>query len=146
LNSNTASHSQKLKAVGVFSYDGQIGFENNLPNSDIAWHKKVLNYEKLVDRWTKYFWNINKSYLYSFENLRQTIWYIAMVELKSYDGRGKEEDFLNWYVRNKVISVIMYDKKPPNGTDAPFTPMRFDYVSDEDLTEVSELFYSDGKD
>lgn len=69
-----------------------------------------------------------------------------MVELKSYDGRGKEEDFLNWYVRNKVISVIMYDKKPPNGTDAPFTPMRFDYVSDEDLTEVSELFYSDGKD
>jgi hypothetical protein len=24
--------------------------------------------------------------------------------------------------------------------------MRFDYVSDEDLTEVSELFYSDGKD
>lgn len=126
--------------------NAQTKFEKNLTNPDIAWHKKVLSYQKLVDRWTKYFWNINKSYLYSFEDLRQTIWYITMVGLKSYDGRGKEEDFLNWYIRNKVISVIMYGKKPPNCTDAPFTPMRFDYVSDEDLTEVSELFYSDGKD
>lgn len=124
----------------------QTKFEKSLTNPDIAWHKKVLNYQKLVDRWAKYFWNINKSYFYFFEDLRQTIWYITMVGLKSYDGRGKEEDFLNWYVRNKVIPVIMYGKKPPNCTDAPFTPMRFDYVSDEDLTEVSELFYSDGKD
>jgi len=50
------------------------------------------------------------------------------------------------YVKNKMISVIMYGKKPPNCTDILFIPMRFDYVSDEDLTEVSELFYSDGKD
>lgn len=127
----------------------QNKFEKDLTNSDIAWHMKVLSYQKLVDRWTKYFWNINKSHLYSFEDLRQTIWYITMVGLKSYDGRGKEEeeeDFLNCYVRDKVISVIMYVKKQPNCTNASFTPMRFDYVSDEDLTEVSELFYSDGKD
>lgn len=91
--------------------NAQTKFEKDLTNSDIAWHMKVLSYQKLVDRWTKYFWNINKSHLYSFEDLRQTIWYITMVGLKSYDGRGKDEDFLNWYVRNKVISVIMYCKK-----------------------------------
>jgi hypothetical protein len=27
--------------------NGQICFENNLPNPDSAWHKKVLSYQKL---------------------------------------------------------------------------------------------------
>ncbi|WP_372590319.1 hypothetical protein QO062_09560 [Fervidobacterium pennivorans subsp. carthaginiensis] len=65
------------------------------------WHEKVLSYKNLVRRWTAYFWGINKAFLYSYEDLEQTIWYILMVGLKEFDGRGDEEQFLNWYIRNK---------------------------------------------
>ena len=63
---------------------------------------------------TIYFWGINKAFLYSYEDLEQTIWYILMVGLQEFDGRGDEEQFLNWYIRNKVVSIMMYGKKPPN--------------------------------
>jgi len=107
------------------------------------WHKLVLSYGHLVDRWTKYFWGINKSFLYSYEDLHQTIWYILMVGLMEFNGKGDEEKFLNWYIRNKVVSVIVYNRKPPKCQDAPFTPMKFDYVSPDDSTDLNELFYSD---
>lgn len=107
------------------------------------WHEKILNYSHLVERWTKYFWGINKAFLYSYEDLEQTIWYILIVGLKEFDGRGSEENFLNWYVRQKVLSVIMYGRKPPKTTDAPFTPLKFDYVSPDDSAVVNELFYSE---
>uniref|UniRef100_A0A7C5U6B3 Uncharacterized protein n=1 Tax=Fervidobacterium nodosum TaxID=2424 RepID=A0A7C5U6B3_9BACT len=105
--------------------------------------KKVLSYAHLVERWTRYFWNINKAYLYSYEDLEQTIWYILIVGLQEFDGRGSEESFLNWYIRQKVVSIMMYGKKPPKCTDAPFTPLRFDYLSPDDSAEVNELFYSE---
>lgn len=41
---------------------------------------------------------------------------------------------------------MMYGKKPPKCTHLPFTPIRFDYVSPDELAEVNELFYSDGED
>ena len=107
------------------------------------WHKLVLSYGHLVDRWTKYFWGINKSFLYSYEDLHQTIWYILMVGLMDFNGKGDEEKFLNWYIRNKVVSVIVYNRKPPKCQDAPFTPMKFDYVSPDDSPDLNELFYSD---
>ncbi len=110
------------------------------------WHNKVLSYKHLVRRWTAYFWGINKAFLYSYEDLEQTIWYILMVGLQEFDGRGDEEQFLNWYIRNKVVSIMMYGKKPPKCTHLPFTPIRFDYVSPDELAEVNELFYSDGED
>lgn len=120
---------------------GELRFNDT--NQQDVWHKKVLSYEPLVERWTRYFWNINKSFLYSYEDLRQTVWYILMIGLKTYDGRGTERDYLNWFVRNKMISIMVYGKKPPDCKDAPFTPLRFDYVSPDDLTEVNELFYSE---
>jgi len=107
------------------------------------WHRLVLSYGHLVDRWTKYFWGINKSFLYSYEDLHQTIWYILMVGLMDFNGKGDEEKFLNWYIRNKVVSVIVYNRKPPKCQDAPFTPMKFDYVSPDDSPDLNELFYSD---
>ena len=107
------------------------------------WQKLVLSYGHLVDRWTKYFWGINKSFLYSYEDLHQTIWYILMVGLMDFNGKGDEEKFLNWYIKNKVTSVIVYNRKPPKCQDAPFTPMKFDYVSPDDSTDLNELFYSD---
>jgi len=107
------------------------------------WHKLVLSYGHLVDRWTKYFWGINKSFLYSYEDLHQTIWYILMVGLVDFNGKGDEEKFLNWYIKNKVTSVIVYNRKPPKCKDAPFTPMKLDYVSPDDSTDLNELFYSD---
>jgi len=107
------------------------------------WQEKVLSYQHLVERWTKYFWNINKAYLYSYEDLQQTIWYILMVGLQEFDGRGSEENFLNWYIRQKVVSIMMYGKKPPKCTDAPFTPLRFDYLSPDESAEINELFYSE---
>jgi len=116
---------------------------DNSAKSTRKWHEKVLSYAHLVRRWTSYFWKINKAYLYSYEDLEQTIWYILMVGLQEFDGRGDEEQFLNWYIRNKIISVIMYGKKPPKCTHLPFTPIRFDYVSPDDLAEVNGLFYSD---
>lgn len=106
-------------------------------------HKKILSYFHIVERWTKYFWGINKSFLYSYEDLEQTIWYILIVGLQEFDGRGSEENFLNWYIRQKVISVIMYGRKPPKTTDAPFTPLKFDYISPDDSADVNELFYSE---
>ncbi|AFG34859.1 hypothetical protein MNL76_09510 [Fervidobacterium riparium] len=116
---------------------------DNCAESTRKWHEKVLSYAHLVRRWTSYFWKINKAYLYSYEDLEQTIWYILMVGLQEFDGRGDEEQFLNWYIRNKIVSVIMYGKKPPKCVHSPFTPIRFDYVSPDDLAEVNELFYSD---
>lgn len=116
------------------------------PENDIlikSWQERVLSYTHLVERWTRYFWNINKFYLYSYEDLQQTIWYILMVGLKEFDGRGSEESFLNWYIRQKVVSIMMYGKKPPKCNDSPFTPLRFDYVSPDDLCQINELFYSD---
>ncbi len=107
------------------------------------WHKLVLSYGHLVDRWTKYFWGINKSFLYSYEDLHQTIWYILMVGLMDFNGKGDEEKFLNWYIKNKVTSVIVYNRKPPKCQDAPFTAMKFDYVSPDDSPDLNELFYSD---
>lgn len=107
------------------------------------WQEKVLSYQHLVERWTRYFWNINKAYLYSYEDLQQTIWYILMVGLQEFDGRGSEENFLNWYIRQKVVSIMMYGKKPPKCTDAPFTPLRFDYLSPDESAEINELFYSE---
>jgi len=41
---------------------------------------------------------------------------------------------------------MMYGKKPPKCTHLPFTPIRFDYVSPDEMAEVNELFYSDGED
>lgn len=119
--------------------------ENKLDNKELiqGWQERVLNYAHLVERWTRYFWNINKAYLYSYEDLEQTIWYILMVGLQEFDGRGSEESFLNWYIRQKVVSIMMYGKKPPKCTDAPFTPLRFDYLSPDDSAEVNELFYSE---
>lgn len=107
------------------------------------WQEKVQSYQHLVERWTKYFWNINKAYLYSYEDLEQTIWYILMVGLQEFDGRGSEENFLNWYIRQKVVSIMMYGKKPPKCTNAPFTPLRFDYLSPDESAEINELFYSE---
>jgi hypothetical protein len=72
--------------------------------------------------------------------------FIIYVGLQEFDGRGNEEQFLNWYIRNKVVSIMMYGKKPPKCTHLPFTPIRFDYVSPDELAEVNELFYSDGED
>jgi len=57
--------------------------------------------------------------------------------------KGDEEQFLNWYTRNKVVSITINGKKPPKCTHLPFTPIRFDYVSPDELAEVNELFYSD---
>lgn len=87
-----------------------------------------------------------QAFLYSYEDLEQTIWYVLMVGLKESDGRGDEEQFLNWYIRNKVVSIMMYGKKPPKCTHLPFTLIRFDYVSPDEMAEVNELFYSDGED
>ena len=87
-----------------------------------------------------------QAFLYSYEDLEQTIWYILMVGLQEFDGRGDEEQFLNWYIRNKVVSIMMYGKKPPKCTHLPFTLIRFDYVSPDEMAEVNELFYSDGED
>lgn len=112
----------------------------------LEWKKKVLGYEHLVERWTRYFWGINKSYLYSFDDLKQTIWYILMCGLKEFDGRGDEEKFLHQYVRNKCVSIFLYKKKPPKCTDAPFSPLRMDYVSPDDSSEVNKLFYSEWDD
>jgi hypothetical protein len=69
-----------------------------------------------------------------------------MVGLKTFDGRGKEEEYLNWYIRNKIVSIMVYGKKPPNCIDAPFTPLRFDYISPDDDVQVNELFYSEFDD
>lgn len=119
--------------------------ENKLDNKELiqGWQERVLSYANLVERWTRYFWSINKAYLYSYEDLEQTIWYILMVGLQEFDGRGSEENFLNWYIRQKVVSIMMYGKKPPKCTDAPFTPLRFDYLSPDDSAEVNEIFYSE---
>ncbi len=119
--------------------------ENKLDNKELiqGWQERVLSYANLVERWTRYFWSINKAYLYSYEDLQQTIWYILMVGLQEFDGRGSEENFLNWYIRQKVVSIMMYGKKPPKCTDAPFTPLRFDYLSPDDSAEVNEIFYSE---
>jgi len=87
---------------------------DNCAESTRKWHEKVLSYAHLVRRWTSYFWKINKAYLYSYEDLEQTIWYILMVGLQEFDGRGDEEQFLNWYIRNKIVSVIMYGKNLQN--------------------------------
>ncbi|WP_249741826.1 hypothetical protein [Fervidobacterium pennivorans] len=76
---------------------------DNCAESTRKWHEKVLSYAHLVRRWTSYFWKINKAYLYSYEDLEQTIWYILMVGLQEFDGRGDEEQFLNWYIRNKIV-------------------------------------------
>ena len=38
------------------------------------WHNKVLSYKHLVRRWTAYFWGINKAFLYSYEDLEQTVY------------------------------------------------------------------------
>jgi len=66
-----------------------------------------------------------------------------MVGLMDFNGKGDEEKFLNWYIKNKVTSVIVYNRKPPKCQDAPFTPMKFDYVSPDDSPDLNELFYSD---
>jgi len=124
-----------LKMKAIVGKRGEMSTEE--------WHKLVLSYGHLVDRWTKYFWGINKSFLYSYEDLHQTIWYILMVGLMDFNGKGDEEKFLNWYIRNKVVSVIVYNRKPPKCQDAPFTPMKFDYVSPDDSPDLNELFYSD---
>ena len=36
--------------------------------------KKILSYKHLVRRWTAYFWGINKAFLYSYEDLEQTVY------------------------------------------------------------------------
>ena len=110
------------------------------------WHNKVLSYKHLVRRWTAYFWGINKAFLYSYEDLEQTIWYILMVGLQEFDGRGDEEQFLNWYIRNKVVSIMMYGKKPPKCTHLPFTPIRFDYKTPNNPTKNKKLLYSHKED
>jgi len=69
-----------------------------------------------------------------------------MVGVQESDGSGDEAEFLNWYMSNKVVSIITYSKKPPQYTHLPFTPIRFDYVSPDEMAEVNELFYSDGED
>lgn len=124
-----------LKMKSIVGKRGEMSTEE--------WHKLVLSYGHLVDRWTKYFWGINKSFLYSYEDLHQTIWYILMVGLMDFNGKGDEEKFLNWYIRNKAVSVIVYNRKPPKCQDAPFTPMKFDYASPDDSPDLNELFYSD---
>lgn len=122
----------------------KLEFDGRRRRDLASWHSDVLKYKHLVDRWTCYFWGINHSFLYSFEDLEQTVWYILMVGLEEFSGKGDEEKFLHWYVRNKLVSIIMYRKHPPKCQDAPFTPMRLDYVSPDDSPDVMQLFYSDG--
>ncbi|MFN3691261.1 MAG: hypothetical protein ACK4R7_00070 [Fervidobacterium sp.] len=138
-------YDDNLNKLGNIFDTGNLTNEkkDNKAEEKDKFHKKILSYFHLVERWTKYFWGINKSFLYSYEDLEQTIWYILIVGLQEFDGRGSEENFLNWYIRQKVISVIMYGRKPPKTTDAPFTPLKFDYISPDDSADVNELFYSE---
>jgi len=49
-----------------------------------------------------------------------------MVGLIDFNGKWNEEKFLNWYIKNRAISVIVYNRKSPKCKDAPFTPMKLD--------------------
>lgn len=74
----------------------------------------------------------------SYEDLKQTIWYILLHAVEKFDGRGEEKKFVLSFVKNKLISVVRYNRKPPYCRDRPFTPLRMEYVSGDD--EKCEAF------
>ncbi len=104
----------------------------------------ILQYSDIVKKWSGYYYVRNRHYVYSYEDIEQTTWYLLIVALKEFDGRGNLIDYLNWYLKNKLYSIIVLGKKPPKCLDAPFTPRKFEYVSPEDDCELSEIFFSDG--
>ncbi|QTA38504.1 sigma-70 family RNA polymerase sigma factor [Thermosipho ferrireducens] len=68
----------------------------------------------------------------SYEDLKQTIWYILLHAIRKFDGRGDERKFALAFVRNKLISIVKYNRKPPYCGNAPFTPLKMEYVSGDD--------------
>ncbi|APT72093.1 RNA polymerase subunit sigma-24 [Thermosipho sp. 1063] len=68
----------------------------------------------------------------SYEDLKQTIWYILLCALKKFDGRGNERMFVLNFVKNKLISIVKYNRKPPYCKETPFTPLKMEYISGDD--------------
>lgn len=76
-----------------------------------------------------------KAYKYkilSFEDLEQTIWYILMCALSKFDGRGDQRNFVLHFIKQKLISILKNNRRPPYCTDSPFTCLCFDYFSADD--------------
>jgi len=68
----------------------------------------------------------------SYEDLEQTVWYILLSGIKKFDGRGDLKKFLLSFIKNKLISILKYNRKPPYCQESPFTPLTSDYISVDD--------------
>lgn len=68
----------------------------------------------------------------SYEDLEQTVWYILLSGVKKFDGRGDLKKFLLSFIKNKLISILKYNRKPPYCQDSPFTPLTSEYISIDD--------------
>lgn len=70
--------------------------------------------------------------VYSYEDLEQTVWYILLSGIEKFDGRGDMRKFLLSFIKNKLISILKFNRKPPYCRENPFTPLNFDYISTDD--------------
>ncbi|ABR30919.1 RNA polymerase subunit sigma-24 [Thermosipho melanesiensis] len=86
-------------------------------------------YKEDVKQITGKYYKKYKRKICSYEDLYQTVWYILLAGLKVFDGRGDERKFLLLFIKNKLISILNYNRKPPYCINYPFTPLNIEYIS-----------------
>ncbi|MBO8161798.1 MAG: sigma-70 family RNA polymerase sigma factor [Thermosipho sp. (in: Bacteria)] len=89
-------------------------------------------YKDEVKNITGRYFKMYKNKVYSYEDLEQTVWYILLVGIEKFDGRGVKKDFILFFIKYKLISILKYNRKPPYCTDNPFTPLATDFISIDD--------------